>query len=69
MAKLFANSGDPDRMLHSAASDYSLHCLLVIFFGLQTMKLLEAPTFRYFRLCDLNIHREEWLNQGPFSAM
>ena len=27
MAKLFANSGDPDQMLHSAASDLGLHCL------------------------------------------
>ena len=27
MAKLFANTGDPDQMLHSAASDLSLHCL------------------------------------------
>ena len=29
MAKLFANSGDPDQMPHSAASDLGLHCLLV----------------------------------------
>ena len=27
MAKLFANSEDPDQMLHSAASDLGLHCL------------------------------------------
>ena len=27
MAKLFANSGDPDQMLHSAASDLGVHCL------------------------------------------
>ena len=30
MAKLFANSGDPDQMLHSAASDLGLHCLPII---------------------------------------
>ena len=29
-AKLFANSGDPDEMLHSAASDLGLHCLTSI---------------------------------------
>ena len=29
MAKLFANSGDPDQTLHSAASDLGLHCLPV----------------------------------------
>ena len=27
MAKQFANSGDPDQTLHSAASDLRLHCL------------------------------------------
>ena len=27
MAKLFANSGDPDQMQHSAVSDLGLHCL------------------------------------------
>ena len=27
MAKLFENSGDPDQMPHSAASDLGLHCL------------------------------------------
>ena len=27
MVELFANSGDLDQMLHSAASDVGLHCL------------------------------------------
>ena len=27
MAKLFANSGEPDQMPHSTASDLGLHCL------------------------------------------
>ena len=27
MDELFANSGDPDQMSHSAASDLGLHCL------------------------------------------
>ena len=30
MAKPFANSGDPDQMLHSAAFDLGLHCLPII---------------------------------------
>ena len=30
-AKLFANEGDPDQMLHSVASDLGLHCLPIIF--------------------------------------
>ena len=29
MVELFANSGDPDQMPHSAASDLGLHCLPV----------------------------------------
>ena len=29
MATLFANSGGPDQMPHSAASDQGLHCLPV----------------------------------------
>ena len=29
MAKLFANSEDPDQVPHSAASDLGLHCLPV----------------------------------------
>ena len=32
MAKLFANNGDPDQMLHSAVSDLGLHSLLIIHF-------------------------------------
>ena len=27
MAKIFANSGDPDQMPHSKVSDLGLHCL------------------------------------------
>ena len=29
MAKLFANTGDPDQTPRSAASDLGLHCLLI----------------------------------------
>ena len=36
MAKLFANSGDPDQMSHSAASDLGLHCASSHFGGLET---------------------------------
>ena len=33
MAKLFANSEDPDQTPHSAASDLGLHCLSVTLYG------------------------------------
>ena len=35
MAKLFANSGDPDQTLHSAAFNLCLHCLPITFFWLK----------------------------------
>ena len=37
MAKLFANSGDPDQMPHTVASDLGLHCLPIT--------LLRAPDY------------------------
>ena len=33
MFELFANSGDPDQIPHSAASDLGLHCLPVTLLG------------------------------------
>ena len=33
MVELFANSGDLDQMLHSAARDLGLHCLSVTILG------------------------------------
>ena len=33
MVELFANSGDPDQMPHSAAFDLGLHCLPVTLLG------------------------------------
>ena len=33
MVELVANSGDPDQMPHSAASDLGLHCLPVTHLG------------------------------------
>ena len=38
MAKLFANSGDPDQMPHSVSSDLGLHCLLINLFGVSRLK-------------------------------
>ena len=38
MLKLFANSGDPDQMLHSAASDLGLHCLPVTHLGVSSLQ-------------------------------
>ena len=38
MIELFANSGDPDQILHSAASDLGLHCLPVILLGVSQLQ-------------------------------
>ena len=37
MVELFANSGDPDQTLHSAAPDLVLHCLPVTHIGVSTV--------------------------------
>ena len=39
MAKLFANSGDPNKMQHSAASHVGLHCLPITLFGVFRLKM------------------------------
>ena len=33
MVLLFANSGDPDQMLHAVVSELGLHCLPITRFG------------------------------------
>ena len=43
MVELFANSGDPDQMLHSAASDQGLHCLPVTHLGVSSLQWVKGP--------------------------
>ena len=38
MAKLFANSEDPDQTPHSAASDLGLHCLPITLLGVSRLQ-------------------------------
>ena len=38
MAKLFANSGDPDQTLRSVASDLGLRCLPVTLLGVSRLQ-------------------------------
>ena len=38
MAKLFANSEDPDQTLQSAVSDLGLHCLPVTLLGISRLQ-------------------------------
>ena len=41
MVKLFANSGDPDQMLHSVASDLGQHCLSITLLRASRLKLVK----------------------------
>ena len=43
MVELFANSGDPDRTLHSAPSDLGLHCLPITLLGVSRLQWVKAP--------------------------
>ena len=49
MAKLFANSGDPDQTPRSAASDLGLHCLPITLLRvsrLQWVKVMDTHAVR-----------------------
>ena len=43
MGKLFANNGDPDQALGSAASDLGLHCLPVTLLGVSRLQWVNSP--------------------------
>ena len=43
MVELFATSGDPDHMPHSAASDLGLHCLPVTLLGVSRLQWVNIP--------------------------
>ena len=50
MARLFANSGDPDQTPRSAASDLGLHCLSITLIGvsrLQWVSLIKSSYTKY----------------------
>ena len=46
MAKQFANSGDPDQTLHSAASNLGLHCLPITFLGVSRLQWVKTSMIR-----------------------
>ena len=48
MAKLFANSGDPDQMLHSVASDLGLHCLQITLLRVSRLKWVDPSEQKHF---------------------
>ena len=42
IAELFANSGDPDQMPHSVASDLGLHCLPITLLGVSRLQWVKV---------------------------
>ena len=59
MAKLFANSGDPDQTPRSAVSDLGLHCLLITLLRVSQLQWVKSDQshFRYL------IRFSDWLVQ------
>ena len=50
MAKLFANSGDPDQTPHSAAADLGLHCLPVTILRVSRLQWVKVNIVRVKRI-------------------
>ena len=47
MAKLFANSGDPDQTPRSAASDLGLHCLPITLLGVSRLQWVNILVLKF----------------------
>ena len=47
MVELFGNSGDPDQMPHSAASDLGLHCLPVTLLGVSRLQWVKGDGLHF----------------------
>ena len=47
-AELFANSGDPDQMPHSAASDLGLHCLPITRLGVSRLQWVKDLNIKLY---------------------
>ena len=61
MAKLFANSGDPDQMPHSVASDLGLYCLPISLLGVARLQWVNSVTYWYKDLKELFYHQFMYL--------
>ena len=47
-AKLFENSGDPDQMPHSAASDLGLHCFPITLLQVSRLQWVKKELYAWF---------------------
>ena len=66
MAKLFANSGDPDQTPHSAASELGLHCLPITFLRVQwvKVKITKLNLWPLIRCCQNNGNLSDYLHES-----
>ena len=63
MAKLFANSGDPDQTPRSAASDLGLHCSPITLLQVSRLQWVKAvPEKETVRSRDGRSEKKNWLN-------
>ena len=70
MAKLFANSGDPDQMPRSAASDLGLHCLPITLLRVSRLQWVNAYTKRRESLCHtVQTDQSLFLRELPYLPM
>ena len=58
MAKLFANSGDPDQTPHAAASDQGLHCLPITHLGVSRLQWVNFFSSKTTGLIETKLHDE-----------
>ena len=67
MAKLFANSGDPDQTPHSAASDLGLHCLPITLLRVSNYNGLKVYGYTWGFL--LPVFKEDNYCNYPFVSL
>ena len=63
MLELFANSGDPDQMPHSVASDLGLHCLPIALLGVSRLQWVERNGYTSKENNSASPFWPQWLSQ------
>ena len=65
MAKLFANSGDPDQTPYSAASDLGLYCLPITILEVSILKWVKHVHFMYTLFTTI-YHYVKWMSSVDY---
>ena len=61
MAKLFANSGDPDQTPRSAVSDLGLHCLPITLLRVSRLQCVNSLAY-LSNLPSVDASKNSWIN-------